>query len=105
VKPVPADVAALLATAAPLTTALRRERTRLQPKCRCGACLSAQRVQDGVDVCPACERRELAAREAICARCRSPKHHVSDCPVDPDCDHWRMRPSDNFCPMCGAAFV
>lgn len=35
----------------------RRLATARQPKCRCGNCLSLERVTAGVSECPACERQ------------------------------------------------
>lgn len=40
-----------------LATYERRLATGRMPKCRCGNCLSLQRIADGVRECPACERR------------------------------------------------
>ena len=44
---------------------------------RCNACGKLMvSNKAGEHVCPM----------PVCARCRSPDHHVSDCPVDPDED-------------------
>lgn len=41
----------------------RRRNTAAQPKCGCGSCLSLQRVEDGIDYCPACERQRYSKPE------------------------------------------
>lgn len=41
----------------PLTPSEKKEAYAKIPKCSCGSCLSRQRVEEGIDKCPACERR------------------------------------------------
>lgn len=44
-------------------TVTRQRNSALQPKCKCGNCLSLDYVKAGKTLCPRCERPELDAGE------------------------------------------